>query len=285
MNKPFAVTSPFSRSEPSGPARLQRTRGAARIAFKLENGATRLDRLFQSGAAKIRLPHVAAGAPPQAVLINSAGGLTGGDRMSVAVDLAAGTRALLTTQACEKVYRSSAGEAEVITKISVEDRARLDWLPQETILFNGGRLKRRIEAELAPGATMLIVEATIFGRSAHGESITAGLFADRWRIRRQGRLIFADDLRFDWADPGLLRRPAVLGGGQAMASVLLVSEEAERDLGRVRRVVEGQGGASAWNGKLLARIVTKSGAALRRVLAPIIGELLDGAAFPRLWLT
>jgi urease accessory protein len=278
----FAAT---SRSDvlPRPLARLQRTYGAARISFKCVDGATRLDRLFQSGAAKIRLPNVPAGQPVQAVLINSAGGLTGGDTMSAIAEAGTGARALLTTQACEKIYRSAGGDASVETTLLVGEGARLDWLPQETILFDGARLRRRLEVDLEPGATLLAVEATLFGRAAGGETVGSGLFGDRWRVRRQGRLVVADDLRLDWADAALLQRPAVLAGAGAMATILYVAAEPERHLVPLRAIIGAAGGASAWNGRLLARITAEGGAALRRVLVPALAELLDGAALPRIW--
>jgi urease accessory protein len=282
MTLPFAA---ISRSEsPAGaPLRLQRSEGAARIAFKFERGATRLDRLYQSGASKIRLPLVAAGEPPLAVLINTAGGLTGGDRMSCEVTLEASCRAVVTSQACEKIYRASSDRAEIHTSLTLGENARLDWLPQETILFDGAKLTRRLDADLAPGAELLLVEATIFGRSARGESVRSGLFADRWRVRRQGRLIYADDLRFDWADAGLLGRPAVLVGARAMATILFVIEEPERHLDALRTIIGDAGGVSAWNGKLLARIVADSGVTLRHTLIPALTALRDGASLPKFW--
>ena len=195
-----------------------------------------------------------------------------------------GTRAVVTTQACEKIYRAASGEAEIATQLTLGEGARLDWLPQETILFDGARLSRRLDADLAEGASLLVVEATIFGRAARGETVRSGLFRDRWRIRRDGKLLFADDLRFDWADAGLLDRPAVLAGAGAMATILLVADEPERRLEPLRRIIGASGGVSAWNGKLLARLVTEDGASLRRGLLPALVELLDdGAALPKLW--
>jgi urease accessory protein len=284
MTIPFAVISRSEEPRPASTARLQRTSGEARIGFKNADGATRLDCLFQSGAAKARLPNVPAGSPPQAVLINTAGGLTGGDRMAYAVEVGAGARAVATTQACEKIYRSVSGEAELSTTLSIGAGARLDWIPQETILFDGARLVRRLDAEIAPGATLLAVEATIFGRAARGETVQSGLFRDSWRVRRGGRLLFADALRFDWATAGLLNRPATLAGAGAMATILMVADEPERRLAGLRRILGASGGATAWNGKLLARMVSEGGAALRRVLVPAIVELLDdGAALPKIW--
>jgi urease accessory protein len=262
---------------------MQRTEGAARIAFKRVGDGTRLARLHQSGAAKVRLPRVPSGEPPEAVLINTAGGLTGGDRMSVEASVGAKCRAVLTTQACEKVYRAADGVATVETHLTLAEDARLDWLPQETILFDGAGLARRLEADLAPGASLLIVEAVIFGRAARGERMRSGIFTDRWRIRRRGRLVFADDLRFDWAHADLVGRPAVLAGAGAMATMLLVSDAPERHLEALRRILREAGGASAFDGKLLARVTAEGGAALRRVLIPGLVELLDGAALPKIW--
>jgi urease accessory protein len=262
---------------------LQRTQGESRISFKFARGATHLDRLHQSGASKIRLPHVFGNEPPQAVLINTAGGLTGGDRMSVEVAVGNECHAVLTTQACERIYRASEGAATVRTSLSVGERARLDWLPQETILFDGARLSRELEADLATGARLLLVEATIFGRAAHGETIHTGLFADHWRIRQQGRLVFADDLRFDFSDDRLLSRPAVLAGKTVMATILLITDRPTEHLDEVRTLIGGHGGASAWNGKLVARIAAADSGNLRRVLIPALSALLGGITLPRIW--
>lgn len=262
---------------------LQRTRGEAAICFKAGAGGTRLARLRQEGSAKIRLPKGAAGDPPLAVLINTAGGLTGGDRMRFSAEAGPGARATITTQACERIYRSAGGEVEVLARLDIGAEARIDWLPQETILFDGGRLSRRLEVDLAEDATLIAVEAVIFGRTAHGETVRSGLLRDRWRIRRNGRLLFADDLHFDWADAGLLHRPAVLAGNGAMATILYAGAEPERHLERLRAIIGDAGGVSVWNGKLLARIVAEGGVALRRVTSPALIDLLDGAALPKLW--
>ena len=277
----FAVISPSDAALARPP--LQRTEGAARIAFRNDCGVTRLDRLFQQGALKIRLPRVPAGDPPTAVLINTAGGLTGGDRVSVEMTAGAGCRVIVTGQACEKIYRARDGEARVHAEIKVADGARIDWIPQETILFDGARLARRLDVALAPDATLLIAEAIVFGRTARGEEVRHGLLTDSWRIRRGEKLVFADEIRFDWQDAGLLGRPAVLAGGRAIATILFVAPEAERHLEKLRAIVGPAGGASAWDGKLLARFVAADGAALRQVLVPAITLLLEGATLPKTW--
>ena len=261
---------------------LQRARGAARIAVRDDAGTTRLTRLFQDGCAKIRLPR---GRDVEAVLINTAGGVTGGDRLSWAAEAGAGARLTLTTQACEKVYRARDGVAEVRTNLTVGEGASLDWLPQETILFDGGALSRRLEAELGAGARLLAVESVVLGRTAMDETVRQGALADRWRIRREGRLVFADDLRFEGAIAELAERAPVLAGGRAFASLLLVDDDAPRFLAPLRAAIGARGGASAFDGKLFARIVAPDGFTLRQAMLPALEALRDGQPLPRVWRT
>lgn len=273
------------------PPGLQRARGLGRISVKATSGATsgavgpvtRLDRLHQDGCAKIRLPRDATAAGLEAVLINTAGGLTGGDRLAWSAEAAAGTRLTLTTQACEKLYRAEAGRAEVETRLTVGAGARLDWLPQETILFDGAALARRLDAELAPDATLLAVEAVILGRTAMAETVRHGEVRDRWRIRREGRLVFADDLALAGPIAATAALPPLLGGARAFASLLLVAEDAPRFLAPLRAAIAGAGGASAFDGKLFCRLVAPDGLALRRALIPALAVLRDGQPCPRVW--
>lgn len=260
----------------------QRASGAARITFRRRGDETALFRLFQEGSAKIRLPRGTAPIP-EAVLINTAGGLTGGDRFSNEIACEPGAHAVFTTQACERVYRSLGGEAEVATRVTLGDGAGLDWLPQETILFDGGRLRRRLDVDLAAGATLLATEAVIFGRAARGETVRHGFLHDRWRVRRAGRLVFADDLRFDGPVAELLARPVILGGAGALATVLLCAPGCEARLCSVRDALSEAGGASAWDGKLLVRITAADGFELRRTLLPVLAVLTDGRPLPKVW--
>jgi urease accessory protein len=265
------------------PIPLQRAQGCGRIAVRADAAATRLSRLYQDGCAKIRLPTDHSAKTLEAVLINSAGGVTGGDRMSWRVDVEAGAALTLSTQACEKVYRARDGRAEIEVSLNAGPGARIDWLPQETILFDGGALARTLSADLAQGARLLAVEAVILGRTAMGETVRAGELRDRWRIRREGRLVFADDLSFGGDMAALTALGPVLGGAAAFASLLLVAEDAQRFLDPLRAVLGGTGGASAFDGKLFCRVVAKDGLALRRILMPAIAILRDGEPCPRVW--
>ncbi len=260
---------------------LQRAKGVGRVAV----GSGGLRTLYQDGCAKIRLPRDASAAGLEAVLMNTSGGLTGGDRLDWAAQADDGARLRVTTQACEKVYRAREGRAEVGVSLSVGDGARLDWLPQETILFDGGALSRRLNADLASSARLLAVEAVVLGRTAMGETVRAGEIRDRWRIRRDGRLLFAEDLRFSGPIAAVAERAASLGGARAYASLLLVADDAERFLPAVRAALSDRGGASAFEGRLFARVTAADGFALRAALLPALEILRDGEPLPRVWRT
>ncbi|WP_448956614.1 urease accessory protein UreD [Labrys neptuniae] len=268
--------------EPARP-RLERAQGSARLTFRRCVGATRLATLYQEGCAKARLPRPLPGVNPEAILINTAGGLTGGDHLTVEVAAGPATSVTITTQACERVYRSTGEDAVVANRLVAEAGARLAWLPQETILFDGGRLFRRLEADLADSAEFLAVEAILFGRAAMGETVRSGALRDRWRIRRNGKLIFADDLRIEGDIDGHLAAAATFGGHHAMATILAVCPEPETRLDRIREIIGSRGGASAWDGKLVMRLVAESGLALRRRLEPLLSFLLADRPLPKVW--
>lgn len=264
----------------------QRVAGNARLACSQRDGCTRLKALHQDGAARIRMP-ATDGGPLEAVLINTAGGLTGGDRLGWSIEVGAGGGASLTTQACEKVYRSAAGEARVSVRLDVGAGGHVAWLPQETIVFDGAAFSRNLDVDLAAGAEALLLEATVFGRLAMGENVERGSFCDRWRVRQEGVLVHAEAFRIGPAIAGALARPAVTGGRLALATVLLVSARAEAMLEPVRTVIGEAGGASVWtvgrSGKLLARLCAADGYDLRRRLVPLVRLLNGTAGLPKLW--
>ncbi|MBP0581266.1 urease accessory protein UreD [Labrys sp. LIt4] len=263
--------------------RLERAEGVARLAFRRRAGATRLATLYQEGCAKVRLPQPLPGAQPEAILINTAGGLTGGDSLSFEVVAGPGSSATITTQACERIYRSTGEDAVVVNRLVAEAGARLAWLPQETILFDGGRLVRRLEIDLADGAELLAVEAVLFGRAAMGEVVRSGALKDRWRVRHSGKPIFADDFRIEGDIASRLAASATLGGKRAMATVLAICPEPEERVEEVREIIGSHGGASAWGGKLLVRLLAEDSLALRRRLEPLLSFLLAGRPLPKVW--
>lgn len=267
-------------------ARHQRARGAGRLATQQRDGHTHLRTLFQEGCAKIRLPHTHAD-HLEAVLINTAGGLTGGDDMAWEAQLAPLGRLVLTTQACERSYRSTGATAKVSSRLEVGAGAHLDWLPQETILFAGSKLARTLEVDLAEGATLTAIEAVLLGRDAMGEEARDAAFSDRWHIRRSGRLIHAEATRIDGLDrerDGL----SLLDGSRAFATIIHIAADAgaaERRVAPLRQLIPPEAGmAVSVNGeRLVIRAMAKSGLALRRLIVPILHQLAGAGQLPRLW--
>ncbi len=245
-------------------------------------GRTRLAELYQEGAAKIRLPETFT-AEMEAVIINTAGGLTGGDRMDWSFSAGPDTFLTVTTQACEKVYKASAGAAEVVTRIEAASGARVHWLPQESILFDNAALSRR-RGRSRQSAEFVAVEAILLGRKAMGEAMAQGMVRDRWRIRRGGRLIHAEDLRMEGDVADLTASAAVLAGKVAFATVLYTGPLCEAMLPKVRAALgNNPGGASQWNGKLVARLAAEDGYTLRKSLIPVISVLRGGSSVPKVW--
>lgn len=270
---------------------MQRTHGTARFSVMRDGETSTLRDLYQDGAAKIRFPRSPDRRDVEAVLINTSGGLTGGDTMAWSVEVADGGAATVTTQACEKVYRSAGGCADVNTRLVACAGASLRWLPQETILFDRSRLRRRLELDMEEGARAVISEPVLFGRRARGETFEAGSFQDRWQIRVGGRPVHREDTVLEGDTGTLLGQAAVANGAAAMATVLLIAPEAEDLLARVQRLLDSSGtisaGASAWSvagtGKLLARILAEDGYALRKVLVPVVELLSRQAPVPKVW--
>jgi urease accessory protein len=261
----------------------QRARGAGRLVTKAFGGRTRLDEFFQEGCAKIRLPETFS-PEMEAILINTSGGLTGGDVIEWSVAAAASTRLCVTTQANEKIYKAASDTASVSTSITVAEGASVHWLPQETILFDQASLTRRLDVDLADNAEFLAVEAVLLGRKAMGEAVGRGFFRDRWRVRRNGRLIHAEELRFEGEIERLTQAAAVLSGQVAFATLFYTGPLGEAFLPRLRECLDGTpGGASYWNGKLIARIAAPTGFDLRKILVPAISVLRNGAPVPKVW--
>lgn len=272
---------------PEAPAR-QRSQG--RILLRAGPGegesATRVLDLSESGPSRLRFPK-GAGAL-EAVIVNTAGGIACGDAFCVTLDLAARGDLVLTTTAAEKLYRSDGPVSRIDNRLILGAGARLAWLPQETIFFDAARVRRRFEIDLAPDAGLLAVEIVAFGRAARGERISQGLFEDVWRVRRDGRLTYADSLRLEGPIGDLLARPAIGGSARACATLLDLSPGAEARLEKARALLEGaaapgvEAAASAWNGHLAVRALSGTIGPLRGLIAHFLVGY-RGAPMPRVW--
>ena len=257
-----------------------RASGHVDLSVAAEGRVTRRRRVHEDGSLRVRFPNSEHDAL-EAVLVNTAGGVAGGDSFAVSLNVGAGASLMAGTAAAEKIYRSTGADAEIGLSLDVGEGARLAWLPQETILFDEARLSRRIEIELAENASLVLAEALVFGRSAMGETVDRGFLADRWRLRRGGRLIFAENTRLDGDIVARLVRPATANGGVAIATVL-VAPGSKAALAAVRALdFAGEAGISAWNGIAVARLCARDGVALRHDLIALLAALEQ--PLPRLW--
>jgi urease accessory protein len=290
----FAAISRYDEADdapsPEPPQRLERGDGAAEITFVRRDGVNALSHLYQRTPCRVLFPQPSPGDPPLAALLTTSGGLAGGDRLRLAVTVAADAAATTTTAAAEKVYRSLGPDAQVGVALRVEAGGWLEWLPQETILFDGARLHRRVGADLAPGARLLAAETIVLGRTARGERFMRGLLHEAWRIRRDGRLVWADALRLEDDIAARLDGPG-FGGAVAVATAAYVGDDAPALLPLARSLAEDgdcRGGASLVNGVLLARFIGERADMLRRALMRYLAGVRHAAAgfpaaLPRLW--
>src|SRR5262245_9618760 len=186
------IDSPAMRPVVVSDRHLQRAKGLCRIVVGGSEEGNEIVDLFQRSPLRVIFPRIGGAGVKEAVLINTGGGIAGGDRLECEVTAAAGASIAVTSQTAERVYRALDKPARILTKLKVGDGARLGWFPQETIIFNWARLQRETEIEISTGAELLALEWLVFGRAAHGEQILGGELSDRWRVKKDGRLIWAD---------------------------------------------------------------------------------------------
>jgi urease accessory protein len=289
MKATSAAISPFEQAASADAQRLSlpRAQGELRLGFKRRGSLTVLDTLYQQGCAKARLPNIEESGWKSAVTLNTSGGLTGGDRMSIAVDWHQGAQASVAGQAAEKIYRASSGTAQVRTRLTLESGAQGEWLPQETIFFDRAALDRDTQVSLMPDSDFLGVESVVLGREAMGESVTQGALRDAWRIHRGGRLVYADVVAVEGDIASRFARSAIADGARAFATILHVAPEAERKLEAVRAAIDNledaQAGASSWDGLLAVRVLARDGEALLTAVRRALEPLREGRALPRVW--
>jgi urease accessory protein len=274
--------------------RHQRADGATTLSIGCDaRGVSRLRDLYQRAPCRVLFPDVEPGEPLQAVLLTTCGGLTGGDRTSVTFDVGAAARATLTTQAAEKLYRALPTEAAVECTVSLTAAtgAWAEWLAQETILFNGARLRRSFSADLEAGSRMLAVESVVFGRKAMGEEFQVGTLHDSWRIRRAGRLVWADAMRLDGDIAEVRHAPFGFGNAIGCATMLYAGEDAGTLLEPVRALLADaadESGVTLMENLLIIRLLDGDVPRLRGRVINVAGFIRHAAAgfsrtLPRVW--
>lgn len=270
---------------------LQRVDGAAHIAVTGQGSIMGLADLYQRSPGKVLVPQIDGRSCREAVFLNTAGGLAGGDRLRFEARAEGEGSFTATTQAAERVYRAINTAAQVHMHIEAADQAVMQWLPQETILFDGGRLHRSTDIRVSGAAKLLAMDWLILGRSASGETVRRGEFRDHWRVYREGRLIWADAFRLGGDIAGIVARPSLLGGCTALATIIYAAADAPEQLERARSAIAGSGceaGATLVNGLLICRLAAKSAAILRRTVENFLRNFRDelygfSPGLPKVW--
>lgn len=258
--------------------------GVASLSCKLHGRQTVLDKLHQKGSLKLLFPRT-TGAALTGVVLNTAGGITGGDHFELSASTAPGCHLVMTTQAAERAYRAQPGETGTLqTRLTIGNGGRIDWLPQETLLYENASLQRRLRVDMTRDSTFLMVEPVVFGRMAMGETLRQLVFRDRVDVRRDGETLFADRTILNGDAVATLAGSATGAGCGAMVSVMFAAPNAEHFLAPARALMPPQGGVSLIrDGLLFARILAEDGFALRQTLVPLI-ELISAAPLPRTWM-
>jgi urease accessory protein len=272
------------------------TEGIAEIGFHERDGITRLAELYQRDPLRVLFPTPAAGDPPLAVIVTTSGGLVAGDRLDISARVAARATAQITTSAAEKVYRSTGGTTTIAQALSIGSDAALEFLPQETILFDRARLERKTVVELAPDAAFLGGEIVIFGRRARDECFAHGFFREVWELRRDGRVVWGDALQLEEDVGRIIDNPACFDGAAAFATMILAPRydddhgflESARAVLSVRAISGLRSGVTLVGGVIIARWLGADAAALRRAYVDLACHFRSAALglpprLPRIW--
>jgi len=270
---------------------LQRADGCGRIVLRGSENGTCIQDIFERSPIRIMFPRTGDCGVEEAVIINTGGGVAGGDRLECSVSALPGTSIAVTSQAAEKIYRALNEPARVTTRLKARESARLAWLPQETIVFNSARLHRTTEIELTSGTELLALEWLVLGRAAHGEVVIGGSITDSWHVKRDGRLIWADTFRVSDETFPHLNRKALLSDCNAIATLIYFGPHLDKRLGWLRDILPSLGcncGATLVGGLVVARFAAKESSDLRFALRSFLqqfGSEIGSGPFrvPKMW--
>ena len=275
----------------TGDRDLQRADGCCRIVLSGSETGTRIEDVYERSPIRVMFPRNGHSVMEEAVLINTAGGIAGGDRLECSVSALPGASMAVTSQAAEKVYRALNEPARIATSLKAHESARLAWLPQETITFNWARLHRTTEIELFSGSELLALEWLVLGRAAHGEIVIGGSITDSWRVKKDGRLIWADNFRITDETFAQTNRKALLSDCRAIATLIYFGPDLDKRMESLRESLfslECDCGVTLVGGLVVARFAAKESAGLKVALRSFLSQLeteLGPGPFrvPKMW--
>ncbi|HJZ75039.1 MAG TPA: urease accessory protein UreD [Vicinamibacterales bacterium] len=257
----------------SSDADLQRSVGSGRIVLKGSERGNQIVDVFQHAPVRVLFPRVGSGGFHEAVLINTAGGVAGGDRLDIEVAALAHAAITVTSQAAERIYGALDQPARVSTTLTACATARLAWCPQETIVFDRARVRRETRIAVSTGAELLALEWIVLGRAAHGEAVAGGSVVDSWRVEQNGRLVWADTLRITDDVFPHIRRRALLADFTAFATLVYVGSDLKERLECLRDGAVSLGCRSAATivgGLIVVRVAAADASTLRTGLRNIL---------------
>ena len=278
-------------ANPPSDVDLQRADGCGRIVLSSSENGTRIEEIFERSPIRILFPGTGHRSIKEAVLINTAGGVAGGDRLECSVTVLPGASLAVTSQAAEKVYRALREPASIVTRLKAGESAKLAWLPQETIVFNWARLHRTTEIELVAGAELLALEWLVLGRAASGEVVIGGQITDTWRVKKDGRLIWADSFRITDEVFPHLHRKALLSNCTAIGTLICFGHSLEKRLEFFRDIIPSLGcncAATLVSGLIVVRFAANDSSVLKLALRSLLeqfGRELGSGPFqvPKMW--
>ena len=266
-------------------------KGAAHVSVRRADDNRHIADCFQRSPLRVFLPYSYASNCMEIVLANTAGGVVAGDELNVTVWTKEMAAVIVTSQAAEKVYRSEGMDAKIAVSLAAGSGTRLHWIPQETILFDGVRLRRRMVIDVERGASVLAGEMQVLGRTASGEQLTHGLFHDEWRVRYAGELMWADNLHLAGNVRKQLHSTVGFDGGNAMASLVYVAEDNAAHMDCARSLLgdaQCRTGVTLVGKVMIARWLGKDPAVLRQsytdfVVAFISEVSAEPFSLPQVW--
>ena len=265
-----------------------RAQGQIRAEFGASSGRTYMSRHYEAGGFRLRVPkrdHDRGAQGVEAVLINTGGGLVGGDTGHIDVALAAGAQVTMTTQSAEKIYGSQGPATRLDIGIRLAPDSGFEWIPQETILFRDAHFIRNLRINMAGSTRLTLLESVVLGRKASNEAAISGILRDVWRIYRDEKLIFAENMALGPDLAGQLAHAATAKGGMSMATLVYIAPDAESRIEAIRASLADAPcscAASAWNGMVVVRFLSDQPDCLRRAAAQTL-RLLRGRDLPKVW--
>tara|TARA_B110000037_G_scaffold81695_1_gene97314 strand:+ start:588 stop:1397 length:810 start_codon:yes stop_codon:yes gene_type:complete len=244
-----------------------------------------ISKFFQSGSAKVFYPKC-HDKIKELVLVNTAGGLTSGDKFSYKIDINNQSSVFVTTQTAERAYKGLENSSKIKVELSIDRFSNLYWIPQELILFNNCNLQRNINVNVNGSSNFLLAETTIFGRTAMGEYLEEGTFIDNWRIYENTKLLHAEALSLNGNIKEQLSKIASTNGGVAICNIFVCGKKFLHNENELKKYIINTDTVllshSAWNDKLLIRMVAQNAYDLKKIQKKIL-LCLSNNSLPKVW--